>query len=245
MRAKVLPYVIGVISYLLLSYSIVFFFDDHTMISLTREDGIVETASALFFLSAFLLFFISFLKDKSGNEFHFFRTNKNIFFLLLAIVFFLGFGEEISWGQRIFNLKTPEVLKEINVQDEITIHNIKLFHRLDAEGNKKSFFALMLNIDRLFSVFWFTYFLIVPIVNMRSTKVSNLLETINLPVVTIWLGAFFMVNYLIAEILELDIADNLIQPLTELKECNFAFLFVMVSIWFLKNYSYTAKDPAR
>ena len=54
-----------------------------------------------------------------------------------------------------------------------------------------------------------------------------------------------MVNYLIAEILELDIADNLIQPLTELKECNFAFLFVMVSIWFLKNYSYTAKDPAR
>jgi len=242
MKAKVLAYLICLLSYLLVSYSIVFFFDDHTIISLSREDGMFETLSALYFLSASVLFFILFLKDTSGNEFHFFRTNKNIFFLLLAIVFFFGFGEEISWGQRIFNVKTPEPLEELNIQHEINIHNLSLFHRLDADGNKKSFFALMLNIDRLFSIFWFTYFLIVPIVSMMNTSASRVLKTINVPIGTLWLGTFFMINYLSAEIMESCLADNLIQPLTEIKECNFAFLFVMASIWFLKNYNYHTEN---
>jgi hypothetical protein len=33
-------------------------------------------------------------------------------------------GEEIAWGQRIFNIETPDTLKEINAQGEITVHNI-------------------------------------------------------------------------------------------------------------------------
>lgn len=33
-------------------------------------------------------------------------------------------GEEISWGQRILGLTTPEALEAINVQDETNLHNI-------------------------------------------------------------------------------------------------------------------------
>jgi hypothetical protein len=33
-------------------------------------------------------------------------------------------GEEVSWGQRILGLQTPETLAEINRQDELTLHNI-------------------------------------------------------------------------------------------------------------------------
>jgi hypothetical protein len=44
------------------------------------------------------------------------------------ILFVLGMAfiaaEEISWGQRLFGLETPEVLEEINRQSEINLHNI-------------------------------------------------------------------------------------------------------------------------
>jgi hypothetical protein len=33
-------------------------------------------------------------------------------------------GEEISWGQRIFGVATPEAVARINLQNELTIHNI-------------------------------------------------------------------------------------------------------------------------
>ncbi len=45
-------------------------------------------------------------------------------FLLAAFLCFFVAGEEISWGQRLFNLETPETVAEKNLQDEITVHNI-------------------------------------------------------------------------------------------------------------------------
>lgn len=48
------------------------------------------------------------------------------FFYVAATIFFLGFGEEISWGQRIIGFATPDELVEINAQKEFNFHNIKL-----------------------------------------------------------------------------------------------------------------------
>ena len=45
-------------------------------------------------------------------------------FLLLAVGAFLVAGEEISWGQRIFGVETPENLEALNRQGEIGAHNI-------------------------------------------------------------------------------------------------------------------------
>lgn len=36
--------------------------------------------------------------------------------------------EEIAWGQRWFGFETPEALREINLQREVTLHNIKGLH---------------------------------------------------------------------------------------------------------------------
>src|SRR4051794_38935369 len=44
-----------------------------------------------------------------------------------ALVVFGIAGEEISWGQRIFGLETPETLTEINHQNELNLHNITAF----------------------------------------------------------------------------------------------------------------------
>lgn len=43
--------------------------------------------------------------------------------LLLALLFFYGAGEEISWGQRLFGFGTPEVFDEYNLQGETNLHN--------------------------------------------------------------------------------------------------------------------------
>lgn len=49
---------------------------------------------------------------------------------LLAAVFLLVVLEEISWGQRIFGFETPDVISEVNFQDETTLHNLDYFDRV-------------------------------------------------------------------------------------------------------------------
>ena len=44
--------------------------------------------------------------------------------VLFALAFVIGAGEEISWGQRLFDWSTPETLNNINVEGETTVHNI-------------------------------------------------------------------------------------------------------------------------
>ena len=39
-------------------------------------------------------------------------------------MFFIAFGEEISWGQRILGIETPESLEGINDQGETNLHNL-------------------------------------------------------------------------------------------------------------------------
>ena len=48
-----------------------------------------------------------------------------ILYLAFAAVVMLAALEEISWGQRIFGIETPDTLMEINTQQEISLHNLK------------------------------------------------------------------------------------------------------------------------
>ena len=218
---------------LVCSYGIYPLLDSQQILTLTKEDGPVESIGAVFFFLTSTLFFFLFFQDNSGNDFWFFRMKKNVFFLCLGLTFFLGFAEEISWGQRIFNISTPESIKEINLQQELNIHNLYIFHADDEEGKRKSFFALLLNIDRLFSMFWFLYCVAIPILVRYHSWSENKAHRLNLPLVPIWLGIFFPVNYIISKMLEFYAANERIQStITEVKETNFALLFFLVSTWF-------------
>jgi hypothetical protein len=183
------------IIYLVSSYSVFLFFEDEIILSLAKEDALFESLTAIFFLIASIFFFILFWKSKSGNNFRFFRTNRNIFYLLLFFVFILGFGEEISWGQRIFNIKTPEIIREINVQGEINIHNLNIFHGTYSGGQEKTGWAKWITIGRLFQVFWFGYCVIVPILSNFSLTILTWLRRINLPTISVWLGILFIANF--------------------------------------------------
>lgn len=79
----------------------------------TYEDLAGEWAQVFFALSA------AFFSAKLA-----FSTSRyRFFFGVLAIACLYVAGEEISWGQRLFDFETPEFFKEHNIQKETNLHN--------------------------------------------------------------------------------------------------------------------------
>lgn len=97
-------------------------------LSLDFEDGIVEWSGAIALLVTSLLLFVCTFKTKQkvGT-----KNYKFWMYLFAAIAFFWAAGEEISWGQHVLGLHTPEWLAKINGQQETNVHNInkKFFDR--------------------------------------------------------------------------------------------------------------------
>jgi hypothetical protein len=91
-----------------------------------REDGPFESATSIFYFIA-VYFFVRQLKNANfPPQAH---VNWGRFFLIGWVVaaFFVG-AEEISWGQRIFGIKTPAAISELNYQNEITLHNMQFMY---------------------------------------------------------------------------------------------------------------------
>jgi len=93
-------------------------YDEDMLMDLCREDGFVQWLTAIFYFFSFLVILILNKKQKFRNPWYW----------CFSFLFLFVAGEEISWGQRIFHIATPEVLYDINLQHEITIHNIKGIH---------------------------------------------------------------------------------------------------------------------
>ncbi len=101
----------------LILLSVLLVFDVDAYRALTREDALVENSTAfLFFLTALLLLAIA----ARGRG-----VPGRWLYLLGAFAFVFAAGEEISWGQRIFGFETPNYLRDINVKNEFTLHNIE------------------------------------------------------------------------------------------------------------------------
>lgn len=82
------------------------------------EDGPVEYTTFWLLIGAALFFAADFWKKRPYQ----FRG-----FSLMMAVFCLGVaGEEIAWGQRIFDLEIPDFFARNNIQSEVTIHNLQV-----------------------------------------------------------------------------------------------------------------------
>ncbi len=104
----------------LLGY-IIYIFSGHSnqLGYLFDEDTVAENLQAVFYGFAGLMFLFKFMSSKQKI------ARKDIFYLLFAAFLLLVTGEEVSWGQRIFKLRTPEFWDRVNVQGEITLHNFR------------------------------------------------------------------------------------------------------------------------
>ncbi len=79
----------------------------------TYEDLVGEWAQVYFFAATMLLAIIH------ARKYRKFR----LFYTLLALACFYVAGEEISWGQRIFDIEAPEFFQRHNLQKETNLHN--------------------------------------------------------------------------------------------------------------------------
>ncbi len=79
----------------------------------TYEDLVGEWAQVLFFFSVMVL----------SLRLAFYKSRYRLFFAVLALASFYTVMEEISWGQRLFNIPTPDFFQRHNLQQETNIHN--------------------------------------------------------------------------------------------------------------------------
>lgn len=219
----------------ILSYSLFFIPNTEKVISLTREDSIMEYAGAISMLLAAVFFFLSYRKDKSGSDLLIFKTKKNVFFLLLAIIFFIGFAEEISWGQRIFHFKTPAFITKIaDQQNEVSIHNLKVFDSREGSEPQRTHWLFTWNLARLIKLFWLSFCLLIPLVYKYSRHTRQFLNRIKLPIVPIWIGIFFLINHSILKAQGYFVSKELRAYMVEVNETNISFLFLIISFYFFK-----------
>ena len=188
MQDKTLPFPAAVFIFLLvymsISYTSLMLHEPYLDMAI-KEDNFFENASFLGLFITAVLFILAFIKGRrpeyrAGNP-----PLKQLSYILLALIFMFGAGEEISWGQRIFNIETPQSLKQENVQNEINIHNMALF-----EGKES-----IVTVDTLFTTFAFTFTLLIPLAASRSTVFDRFINRI-MPVPHWSLGLLFLATLL-------------------------------------------------
>lgn len=86
---------------------------------LVTEDSILEWAQVVGFLGGFVGGAALTVRAFRGG-----RSRVALAYAVFAAACFFVFGEELSWGQRLFGFGTPESLQELNNQDEVTLHNV-------------------------------------------------------------------------------------------------------------------------
>lgn len=203
------------------------------------EDRYFENMGAisLFIASglSFYTFYIARKTYKTGKIF----WGKQIVYLGLALLYFFGAGEEISWGQRIFGIDQPAVLADENVQDELNIHNLAVFEN-----------STLLKSDNIFSVFWFGFAVLVPVGSLLSDRFRKIVSKW-IPVIHWGIGALFLLNYAMARLAKIIFnsayTSNLVpfvQAVQEIKESNYELLFVFLSLYVLWDLLHTTHGDA-
>lgn len=153
---------------LLLCFSLYLFLGENAMAWVGDEDNFFEWLTSLTFLACAVLCFM------------FFARKKNLFFLLLGLGLFIGFGEEISWGQRVFGYGTPDSLIAINVQKEFNFHNIMTWE-----------------VNFFFKVFTLGFGIVLPILVYHFGMISRITARLRMPVPPVSIGIFFLIDWLV------------------------------------------------
>lgn len=225
MDRHVKMYVVLSLTMIVSSYLIYLLLKEDIVIKLGKEDGLFEYLTALSFLITSTLFFIIFLR------------RKKIIHLVFAFVFFVGMGEEVSWGQRIFNYQSPEYFKENNIQDEFNFHNLNIFDSQEEGGKFKQGLHYYISANFLYKLFWLIYGVILPIVYLLSHLVKQIVDRIGMLVPPFSLGVIFLFNWVIFKmistfLLPVDSSPYYYYAGIEINEFGSAVIFMIIAAYF-------------
>ena len=209
---------------ILFSWLLFFIFSKNEMINITAEDGLLESLTAFFLFSASVTFFLS-------NKKH------NFFIYALSFILFFGAGEEISWGQRIFNIQTPDELKSMNVQGEITLHNLDIFNRTNFDNSYKSGIRNLLTMDVLFRIFSFSFGILLPFLVFHVNFIKKITIQLKIPVPPITIGIFFLLTYICLRLILVFVGTDLDTKLAtpEVFEFSASYIWFMIGLYFYAN----------
>ena len=144
-----------------------YYFDDDLFTFIFKEDGIVEYTGAFTLLVISILLAVRFIKRRKNEN------NWWITFNIILIVFsFFGFGEEISWGQRIFSIESGEFFSNYNAQNETNLHNLKI------NGVKINKILFSYGISIVFGL----YFIVSLFLYKKYTFFRNIFDTVGVQI---------------------------------------------------------------
>jgi hypothetical protein len=221
---------------IIFSYIPLFILDLERIMQITDENHFYEIIQAIFLLLSACIMLFLFIRSKSEGKIYFFKVERNYFYLLFFLFFFFCFGEEISWGARALRYKTPELLQRINAQKEFNIHNLWILQSYDNNDVQKTGIRSWMTSSRLFSIFWLLYCVMIPILDYISTGIHKIIRKINLPVIPVWIGSLFVLAFIFQKIVEKLWLFKNGQPVSEIKEAGFYFLYLVVCISFYVTY---------
>ena len=197
----------SIFSFIIVSTVFLFYYSNSLYNLFVEEDGIIEYSTAIFLLSVSIYLINKLLKTVKVI------STKNIGIVFFSIIFFFGFGEEISWGQRIFNIETPQFFVENNLQSETNIHNLMI-------GGVKLNKLIFTN--TLFFIFSF-YFLIIPYLYAKSNSVKSIINKFSIVIPKYSQSIIFICFSIIIYLFDHD-------RISEVWECLFAFTMLITSI---------------
>jgi hypothetical protein len=190
------------------------------------EDHYFELVGAFSFLVTSLLFFYGFWVARKTLDKSWVSLIKQLVYLGLALLFFFGAGEEISWGQRILGFQTPESLSQVNRQEEFNLHNLSTWEA-----------SAFLDPDRLFDIFWFLFAVFTPAVALVVPSFKKFAGQF-IPIVFWGIGVLFVYNYLWAKFAKTLFSAaytferiSFAQAVQEIKESNYAIIFILVGLY--------------
>jgi hypothetical protein len=172
-----------------------------------KEDGPIEWLTVLGLVLAFIV---------CANRVFSLKSQKNWAFIgvwsFLTVFTLFGAGEEISWGQRIFNVESSEWFKQNNAQAETNLHNLVV------NGTKvnKVIFSALLGLTLL------TYLFIFSFAYRRSDKFKAFCEYLAVPIAQWHHVAAWVSVAIVAEVLIKDVGRS-----SELFESAAVFVFLL------------------
>jgi hypothetical protein len=219
---------------LLFSPCILLFLPIDTVARLGEEEGPVENAGALSFLFAATIFLVTaYRSSEQGRQCGANHIESPLALYALGALLLVCFGEEISWGQGLFHYPVPAWLKALNLQGEWNLHNLVWFHAQTVEGAEKSFWARLIDMQRLLAIFQLTLCTLVPMLTAYSATIRTWTARVGIPIVPWWIAGLMPVHFLVSQTLYAISGDQQIlgNTLDETKETVRAFIFLVVAIW--------------
>lgn len=131
------------------------------------EDGFIETLTVLALLA------IAYLTGRYAVKL---SSQRNWMFTVvmsgLCLFSIFAAGEEISWGQRIFNIQSSDFFQKNNAQGETNLHNLVVG---GVKVNKLLF-------SQLFTIGAAIYLLAIPFFYARNLNFKNFIDRAGIPV---------------------------------------------------------------